>query len=134
MESHEQEQLEKKLMEMLLTNPHPVAKILMNQYQHSKITSTEYSGAGFFTNFKVKYNVEKAPKNNFEITGIVADIGEQKDALGFVLFIRDGYIKMLEGYTLLIDFWPDNYKDVVLKFIDPKGITAYNEKFSDIKS
>ena len=129
MEITSQEELEKRIMEMLLTNAHPVAKILMHQYQHSEIKSRRYSGAGFFTDFKVETGVDMAPKNNFEIGGISADIGDNKDVLGFLLFIRDGFIDWLEGYTQGIDNWPDSYEDVVLKFDNQNGVTDYLEKF-----
>jgi hypothetical protein len=129
MDINSQKELEKKIMEMLLTNEHSVAKILKHQYEHSEIKSRKFSGAGFFTKFKIENGIDVAPKKNFEIGGVSADVGDNKGVLGFLLFIRDGYLDWLEGYTMGIDFWPDIYKDVVLKFDDPKGITDYQEKF-----
>jgi hypothetical protein len=130
MEIQEQEEFEKKIMEMLLNSPHPMAKLLINQYEHSKIKSRNYSGAGFFTYFKVNDGIKEAPKQSFEIGGVYADIGDVNDAMGFMLFIRNGFIDWLEGYTLTIDYWPDSYKDVVeLKYNDERGITDYSDKF-----
>jgi hypothetical protein len=114
----DQEELEKKLMEMLLNSSHPIAKILKTQYQHSIVTSRKYSGAGFYTQYKVESGISETPNKSFDIGGVSADIGEVKDALAFRLFIRDGFINWLEGYTFLADFWPESYKDVVLKYDD----------------
>lgn len=37
-------------------------------------------------------------------------------AIGFVLFVKDGYLQMLEGYTNAIDAWPQNEKDIILSY------------------
>lgn len=122
-----QEEFEAKIMEMLLTSENPVAKILKNQYDHSEVKSRKYSGAGFFTHFRVEAGAMPAPKKSFEVGGVSADIGDIKDALGFLLLIRGSFIDWLEGYTLSVDDWPENYKDVVLKFDNPNGIADYEK-------
>ncbi len=129
MDMEEQEKLENRIMEKLLVSFHPVAVILRNQYQNSEINSREFTGAGFFTHFSVKNGIDAAPKKSFEIGGVYADIGRIKDAIGFVLFIRDGYIDWLEGYTLSVNSWPDTYKHIKLKVDDAKVIAKYNRIF-----
>lgn len=37
-------------------------------------------------------------------------------AVGFVLFITNGRIEMLEGYTALIDIWPMNEEEIKLSY------------------
>jgi hypothetical protein len=46
---------------------------------------------------------------------------EIKEAFGFVLFIENGYLSFLEGYTLSSDIWPDEYSNVMLVYNGPGG-------------
>jgi hypothetical protein len=129
MEIFNQEELEKKVIEMLLTSNHPVAKILRNQYENSEVVSREYSGVGFFTAFKIKSEVDITPKKDFAIRGVHAYLEGQKGVLDFILYVRNGFIIQLEGYTIGIKRWPDNHKGLRLKFEKPEGITDYSVIF-----
>jgi hypothetical protein len=117
-----QEEFEKKLMDKLLNGDDIVLKSLMEQYLSSKIKSRDFTGAGFYTFFTVKSGI--APivgRKNFEIDDVFANYNKIDGAFGFVLFIRNGYLSSLEGYTLVSDIWPNDYSGVVLIHDGPGG-------------
>lgn len=118
----EHSEFEKNLMEMLLDGDDPVLKGLKNQYGNSVIESRKFTGAGFFTHFKVAGGIEAvAQGKNFQIGDMHASFDGIKAAFGFILFVEKGYLTMLEGYTLSSDVWPDNYSGVTLLNNGPEG-------------
>jgi len=91
---------------------------IKQQYNNSIVTDREFTGVGFYTNFYVADKSLHLKDNvNFEIGGIHASINGLKSGAGFIVFIRNGVIKCLEGYTYG-EPWP-------------KEITEY--KFSIVK-
>lgn len=118
----EHEEFEKKLMEMLLKGQDPVLGGLRKQYSDSLIESSRFTGAGFFTHFKVKTGTTPvAGGKTFQIGDMHASFNDIKVAFGFILFIEKGYLSFLEGYTLSSDVWPDDYSDVILSYDGPNG-------------
>jgi hypothetical protein len=63
-------------------------------------TERENSGAGFFTTIKVPADAPRV--NSPKVLGYEthAHISGMEHGLGFVLFIKDGALDMLEGYAL----------------------------------
>ncbi len=106
------EKLIKDVMELMLRNNEGLRK----QYQSSKITSCEETGVGFFANFNttsptINSNIYG---ENFTIGDVIGNVNGIKGAVGFVLFITNGTISCLEGYTVL-DKWPKNDDDIMLE-------------------
>ena len=128
------EELEKKLMEMLLSGDDIVLEELRIQYNNSVVESREFTGVGFFTNFNIIPGIlPLANSKNFVFGDINATIEGTKNSLGFILFVRDGYISMLEGYTYGSDKWPDNYSNLVISYFGPEGkrdLQKLREKWS----
>jgi hypothetical protein len=115
-------EFEKKIMEMLLAGDDPVLQALRNQYHNSTPERMEFTGAGFYTMFKVSVDTPPlASRKSFEINDINASFGEIREAFGFIIFVREGYLSMLEGYTLASDVWPDDYSSVVPVYNGPRG-------------
>ena len=110
------EDFERKLMNMLLCGEDSVLKKLRKQYTMSEITSREFTGVGFYTNFFVNTNDFHVDKKSFQIVDVDGTIDGIEGAIGFVLFIKDGLISFLEGYTNTIMKWPDSYDDVILVY------------------
>lgn len=115
------EEFEKKLMEMLLAGDDPVLEGLRFQYRESTVEPATFTGAGFYTHFKIKPGVAPvAGGKTFQIGDINASFGDVSEAFGFILFIKNGYLLMLEGYTLSYDTWPGDYANVTLVYNDGK--------------
>ena len=117
------EDFEKKLMEMLLDGDDLVLEELRNQYHNSIIESRKFTGAGFFTHFKVKKGIPPvAEGKSFQIRDIRVTADSVTGAFGFILFINEGYLSMLEGYTLSTEVWPEDYSNVVLSYFGLRGL------------
>lgn len=111
-------ELVERIMDMLLAGNHEVLALLRKQYRVAEVISEEKSEVGFF----VKFHVEKYQMDlpNYRQTFQIGDVGGMlngiEEAVGFVLFIKDGVIEMLEGYTCAIEKWPQNDSDIVLNY------------------
>lgn len=101
------------VMKIILRGDEPHIKALRGQYESAKIESIELSGAGFFANFKIDDSVV-VDCDNMQIGDVSGAVNGMDDAVGFVLFIRDGKIDFLEGYTVGVDEWPDE-KEITIK-------------------
>lgn len=73
-------------------------------------------GVGFY----IRYQADNAIRigegfnNTFQIGDVDGEIAGINGAVGFVLFIKDGYLTMLEGYTNSIDKWPETDAEIKL--------------------
>jgi hypothetical protein len=129
----DQTDFEKNVMETILKGNHPVLASLRNQYVNSIIERREFTGAGFYTYFRINEGIPPLiNRGNFEITDIVVKLGGNRNAIGVVLFIRDGYLKFLEGYTLASEEWPQHYLDVELEYNSPNGNRNLKELVSKL--
>lgn len=105
-------ELEEAVMNMLLEGDEPVKKTLLNQWRNSRITKREHSGVGFFTYFNVLDTIPRVTEQRKNFTSddlddieVIARVPELSNGIGFALFISDGQIDMLEGYTFG-EKWP----------------------------
>src|SRR5256885_15953729 len=101
-------ELEVAALALLLEGDSPVLTALRRQLTVAAVRERELTGVGFFTSFKVPPNASRAPvPSNFAPFGDVgADIEGLRHGAGFLLFLKDGYLDMLEGYTYG-EPWPD---------------------------
>ncbi|GBF10506.1 hypothetical protein [Tepidibacillus sp. HK-1] len=111
------ENLERKLMEMLLAGNNDVLIRLREQYKSSKVISREHSDVGFFTTFlQQDRNDLCIDGKSFQIGDVDGSVNGIDGAVGFVLYIKNGFISMLEGYTNAIDKWPEVDDEIVLTY------------------
>lgn len=127
-----QKEFENKLVEMLLDGENEILFKLRKQYEQSKVVLREFSPAGFYTSFIVEDRDELCLEGKSfyigDVDGIVDGI---ESAIGFILFIKNGYISLLEGYTNIIDNWPTN-EEIRLTYNLGKirDIKSFNKKLS----
>lgn len=102
-------ELADQVMKMLLSGDEEVLLTLREQYERAVIISEEDTGVGFFIRYQVDNAIRVGAefKTTFQIGDIDGEIDGIDGAVGFVLFIKDGYLTMLEGYTNGIDKWPE---------------------------
>ena len=109
------EKFEADVMESIIAEDSAISNILEKQYKSAKIISREFSGFGFFTNFEITDESLKLLGNpNLELGNTQAKIEGLELGAGFVLFIRNGFIKMLECYTY-DEPWPQKILSYSLK-------------------
>lgn len=107
-----------KVMKMLLNGDDRILSLLRKQYEASEIVSVKSSAVGFYVDYKVsRFAVNEYDYNNtFQIGDVDGSINGVDGAVGFVLYIRAGYIVMLEGYTNALDHWPPDEKQIELSY------------------
>lgn len=125
--------LEKAVMDSLLAGKHPILAALRAQLQAAAILKREFSGVGFFTTFKLPDPYPPLPSvsKNMEIGDVTAEIPGLEGGAGFILFVREGGLDFLEGYTFGTEEWPKEIKKFKLSFgndPDRKQMMGYLEK------
>ena len=83
---------------------------LVKQYENMEVQERTYTTTGFFVDVYIKANSFSIGEDiQMELGSIYAEIKGLKMGAGFILFIRNGLIKMLEGYCY-DELWPKNTK------------------------
>jgi hypothetical protein len=113
------EELERAVMQVLLADNDPDARALRAQFQMAKVSKREFSGVGFFTTFSVP---DEAPRLTSRTKsdwhkGAFAELEGVQHGAGFTLFLKEGRIDILEGYTF-DDPWPEHIGRFSVKVVD----------------
>jgi hypothetical protein len=98
--------LERQLLDALLSGDDPVLLALRDQLSKSKIKSRELSGVGFFLNFSVPDSVPRIGSGRILIGDVYFDLEGIKYGGGAILFVDDGHLSMLEAYLNGDEKWP----------------------------
>jgi hypothetical protein len=123
----EQLEFEKLCMDMILKGDNAVLEGLRAQYLNSVFYEREFTGAGFYTRYKINVEIPAvASGKTFQITDVFGNVGDIKNAIGLILFIKDGYLSMLEGYTI-DSVWPQDYSKVTLLYNGQNGKRDFNK-------
>ncbi len=108
--------LENNVLSWNLSGNHEILQELRQQYHSSRVKKRQFTGVGFYTDIVVPHIIpplhHKYPvKKNFTIglVGARPRSGNIAMEVGFVIFVKDGYLKMLEGYTYGDEPWPDDF-------------------------
>jgi hypothetical protein len=72
---------------------------LSSQIDGLAVKSRENSGAGFFTHFETVDRSKSRILADTRDCHVSAEINGDEGSLGFILWLRDGYVDFLEGYT-----------------------------------
>jgi hypothetical protein len=109
--------LENRVLEMLLHGDDETLSVFRQQANEATVLSRQLTGVGFFTKFAVRPQaprVEGRPTFKFgDVNGIASNV---RHGLGFLLYIEDGVISALEGYTY-DEPWPDEPHDLSLTYV-----------------
>lgn len=106
--------LEQQVIAMLLQGDDDVLAVLRQQVLVATASSREMTGVGFYTDLGVPSDAERvAGRPNFKLTGVDGSAANVRHGLGFVLFIADGALATLEGFTY-DEPWPEQIQDLML--------------------
>ncbi len=109
--------LEQAVLEKILSGESARYHVLRYQIPASRVRERKMTGVGFFTRFSIPDDIPKLPDEaTFQIGGVGANINDLEHGAGFVLFVEDGQIETLEGYTY-DEPWPRNVHSFHLHFI-----------------
>ena len=115
-------ELERKVLEKLLVGDHPVIRNLRTQLSEIQVVKRDFTGSGFITSFRVDSSLI-APSlqgKDFKFGDVVADIENLEHGAGFVLYVANGAIDALEGYSFE-EKWPERISQFKLSYV--KGDT-----------
>ena len=98
--------VEQVILQMLLAGDDDVLALLRAQFETAIIISRKMTGVGFFTDFAVPESVERTEPKGFVIDDVHGNLSGLAHGAGFLLFVRDGTLSMLEGYTYGDEEWP----------------------------
>ena len=110
--------LEKAVLEKLLSGSSEVFRNLYKQYLALEVAKREFTGVGFWTIFSVPSGVEQLPgAPSFWFGDVGAKIDGLKHGAGFELLIKDGSLRMLEGFSF-DEPWPETIGSIELFYIN----------------
>jgi hypothetical protein len=114
------QELTQQTLQMLLAGDDPALAILRSQLEVAKRRPPEYTGVGFFIHFDVPQEATRLPGNpTIRFGDVIAEIEGLQHGAGFVLFIDNGVLAMLEGYTY-DEPWPEKVSTYKLKYTSGK--------------
>jgi len=108
--------LEAAVLTKMLDGAHPVLNALRDQVDHATGVVREFTGVGFWTDIELPSAWHAASVSNFELSDVGAEAASVQHGVGFVLFIRDGLLSMLEGFTY-DEPWPDDLGPFTLSYV-----------------
>jgi hypothetical protein len=87
------------------------------QLSSAKFPARHLTGKGYFIDLEVGKGIKPVDRLNTELTDARRTLlPEPCDLVGFVLFIRDGFLNSLEGYTYGDVKWPEEPMEDWLQF------------------
>lgn len=103
-------------MSKLLEGNCSILAILREQLKVATGVNRKMTGVGFFVDFLLPSNVPCiSSKPSFQIKDVIAEIKELQNGVGFVLFIGDGKLATLEGFTFGEE-WPEQISGFQLSY------------------
>jgi hypothetical protein len=101
-------EMEQRVLEMLLAGEDLELAVLRAQLNGASLARREFSGAGFFTHLSVPTELPRLKGRARLVLGdLYAEVTGLKHDAGFLLFVKDGAIDVLECF-IVDDRWPDN--------------------------
>jgi hypothetical protein len=119
-------------MQKLLDGDNAIFSILREQLEAIIVTKREMTGVGFYTTFAVSQGARRVPGNrSFKFGDVTAELPGLKFGAGFLLYVKDGALHMLEGYSY-DEKWPQETSDFALSYT--KGLRRDPEVLQKILS
>jgi len=117
-------ELEQAVLDKLLGGDHPILSALRVQAKRVRVVRRKCTGVGFFCDFDVPQDVPRlTQKTDFHFGDVTATVDGLTHGAGFVLFVRNGHLAVLEGYTY-DEPWPQGLHNVALTYQrEPRNLT-----------
>lgn len=109
--------LERAVLTKLLAGDAPALIALRRQLDIATVASRQLTGAGFYTTFELPHDVPLAPIRRARFGDVEAEIAGLKHGAGFLVYVDDGKLDMLEGYSY-DEPWPNSVQSFELRYID----------------
>ena len=100
--------LERKILKLLLARKFGETSAIVRGLGMLRCTSRKMTGTGYFLNFDTRGNSTKIDHSDDELSeDFPTRLLPPQDLVGFTLFIRNGRLSWLEGYTFGDVSWPE---------------------------
>jgi hypothetical protein len=114
--------LERKILRLLLARKFGETSAVVSQFRMLRCTSRKMTGTGYFLNFDARGNSTKIDHSDDELSeDFPTRLSSPRDLVGFTLFIRNGRLSWLEGYTFGDVGWPTEPMENWLIFNAPEA-------------
>ena len=108
--------LEDKVIRMLLDGDDEALAVLRQQIDHAEVSFRRMTGVGFYTNCVVFPEAARVVGHpSFKLGDVSGTATNVRHGLGFLLYVTDGVLSMLEGYTY-DEPWPSEVKGLTLTY------------------
>lgn len=112
--------LENEVLKMLLDGEDRILITLKEQLKNIKVKQRELSSAGFYTTFDMPEYAQAVEGNKtFRIGDVIGEFSTLENGAGFLLYIKDGKLDLLEGYSYE-ESWPDQIVNFKLSYLGGK--------------
>ncbi len=119
-------QVEGEILAFFLAGDDKRLRALRNQLDVCSVVSRHYTGVGFSTKLLVPLPARYPGEPNLDLTDVAGDIEGLKHGAGFILFIRDGGLHALEGYSF-DELWPSETLSFKLRYWqEPRDLEPLN--------
>lgn len=119
--------LESQVLEWLLSGEAPVLALLRDQLATSRVQSRDFTGVGFYlnielptTNKRIHEVLEVKQDFCFGDVGAYLEADDRIQEVGFLLWIKNGYLDSLEAYTYGLEKWPEEVNSFRLFYFGDK--------------
>jgi hypothetical protein len=96
-----------RLLEELLRGDAPQLGVLRDQARKARIDSVEVTGVGFFAHLEVPDDSPMIDEPRLAGGNATIELRGLRHGAGCVLFVDDGRLSVLEGYTFAGEAWPE---------------------------
>lgn len=110
-------EFERAVLDKFLAGDHPVLEVIRQQVQGARVTERDMTGVGFFIRFEIPRTAARASDtvDTIHLTDVVAEIHPLAHGAGFVLYVTNGALAALEGFSY-DEPWPDSIRSYELSY------------------
>ncbi len=113
-------EIERQAMDFLLRGDHPVLAVLRDQAAVAPIAKRKFTGVGFFTDFAVPPTAARLSSGRrIVLEDVHAEVAGLQHGAGFLLFVDDGVINLLECF-IYEGAWPEDTRLTRLYYLHPR--------------
>jgi hypothetical protein len=112
--------LELAVIEKLVEGEFPILIQLRKQLRECTLVKREFTGFGFYTYLAVPEKYNKTEGLDVTFGDVIAEIPNLPSGSGFLLYVRNGVLDMLEGYSY-DEPWPSKIESFNLKYMTGTG-------------
>ncbi|NLW87211.1 MAG: hypothetical protein GXY38_10100 [Planctomycetes bacterium] len=91
--------LERAVLVKLLEGAHPLLERLRHQLSSCRVSHREMTGHGFYTYFDIEEENAASGGSTVILGDVCAEVDGMEEGAGFLLYIEQGHLTMLEGYA-----------------------------------